>query len=237
MKFRVRGNSVRGANPASLPAMYGHPEFDLYQAIYTTRSMRRLKPDPVPAETIVKVIEAATMGPSGSNRQPWFFIVVREPELREFIADRYRQAWRIYFTPKARELVATEPDHPQARILRSANYLARHIVEVPVLIFCCVKKYTDPRRNGQPMWNAIFPAIQNLCLAARGYGLGTSITQLHAMFAAEIDARLGVPPEYANIALIPMGYPMGRWARPERKPALSVTFWERWGERRETAAE
>jgi nitroreductase len=214
--------------------MHGNPPFDLYEAIYTTRAMRRLKLDPVPAETIVKVIEAATMGPSGSNRQPWIFIVVREQENKDFIAVRYRKAWERYLTPQAREILARAPDSPQGRILKSARYLAEHIAECPVLIFACVKKYTDPRRAGTPMYNALFPAIQNLCLAARGYGLGTSITSLHSMFAAEIDARLGVPPEYSNMVLIPMGYPKGRWARPERKPALAVTFWERWGERRDT---
>ncbi len=214
--------------------MYGHPAFDLYEAIYTTRSMRRLKPDPVAPELIVKVIEAATMGPSGSNRQPWIFIVVREQAMKDFIAQRYRKAWEIYFKPAARELVAREPNSPQGRILRSAKYLAEHIAECPVLIFACVKFYNDPARKGQPMQNALFPAIQNLCLAARGYGLGTSITGLHMMFGNEINHKLGVPPEYANIALIPMGYPKGRWARPDRKPALAVTFWERWGERRDS---
>src|SRR5579872_438995 len=214
--------------------MYGHPAFDLYEAIYTTRSMRRLKPDPVPPELIVKVIEAATMGPSGSNRQPWIFIVVREQEMKDFVAVRYRAAWERYFTPAAREIVANDPMSPRGRILRSAKYLAEHVGEAPVLIFTCVKRYNDRTRAGQPMHNAIFPAIQNLCLAARGYGLGTSITGLHSMYGAEIDAKLGVPPEYADVALISMGYPKGRWGRPERKPALSVTFWERWGERKES---
>ncbi len=87
------------------------------------------------------------------------------------------------------------------------------------------------------MLNALFPAIQNLCLAARAYGLGTSITGLHQMHHAEIDARLGVPPQYSNAALIPLGYPKGRWARPERKPALEVTYWERWGNRAGTVPE
>jgi len=102
-----------------------------------------------------------------------------------------------------------------------------------VMIFACVKRYTDRARAGQPMVGAIYPAIQNLCLAARGYGLGTSITGMHTMYGKEIDAMLGVPPEYANLILIPMGYPKGRWARPDRKPALAVTFWEKWGVRPE----
>jgi len=212
--------------------MFGQPEFDLFEAIYTTRSMRRLKPDPVPDAVIQKVIEAATMGPSGSNRQPWIFLVVTEPEMKQFVAERYLKAWEVYFTPAAREIVANDPQSPRGRILRSAKYLAEHCAEVPVMLFACVKKYNDSRRKGEPMTNALFPAIQNLCLAARAYGLGSSITQLHSMHAKEIDARLGVPPEYANIALIPIGYPMGRWARPERKPASSVTFWEKWNNRR-----
>lgn len=211
--------------------MYGQVEFDLFDAIYTTRSMRRLKPDPVAPELIVKVIEAATMGPSGSNRQPWNFVVVREALTKAFVAERYRKAWEVYFTPRARELVANASDSPQGRILRSARYLAEHISDVPVMIFCCVKKYKDPARRGQPMQNAMFPAIQNLCLAARAYGLGTSITGLHQAYAKEIDELLGVPAEYANLALIPLGYPKGRWARPERKPALQVTCWEKWGNR------
>jgi len=211
--------------------MFGQTEFDLFEAIYTTRSMRRLRTDPVAPALIVKVIEAATMGPSGSNRQPWRFIVVRDPETKAYVAERYRNAWERYFTPQSRAIVANAPHSPQGRILRSARYLAEHIGETPVMIFCCVKIYNDPRRKGQPMLNAIFPAIQNLCLAARAYGLGTSITGMHQMYANEIDARLGVPAEYANVALIPLGYPKGRWARPERKPALEIISWERWDNR------
>jgi nitroreductase len=217
--------------------MHGHHEFDLYEAIYTTRAMRRLKPDPVPAATIVKVIEAATMGPSGHNRQPWFFIVVTDRDTKEFVAERYLKAWEQIFTPVEREVVANDPQSQRGRNLRSANYLAHHIADAPVMIFCCVKKYTDRVRAGQPIVGAIYPAIQNLCLAARGYGLGTSITGLHTAYSEEIDARLGVPPEYVNLILIPMGYPKGRWARPNRKSALQVTFWGKWGNRRDTMPE
>lgn len=211
--------------------MHGHHEFDLFEAIYTTRSMRRLKPDPVAPEIVMKIIEAATMGPSGGNRQPWRWIVVTGNTTRDLIGARYLQAWERYLTPEARAILANEPESPQGRVLKSARYLANHIAEAPVLIFACVRLYTDPARKGQPMSGALFPAIQNLCLAARAYGLGTCITTMHRMFGAEIDAHLGVPPEYANVALIPLGYPKGRWGRPDRRPAAEVTYWERWGER------
>jgi nitroreductase len=211
--------------------MHGHPEFDLFEAIYTTRSMRRLKPDPVAADVIAKLIEAATMGPSGGNRQPWRWIVVTDQETRDFVGTLYRRAWDRYLTPEAHAILDNEPDSPQGRNLKSARYLANHLAEVPVLIFACVRLYTDRARKGQPMFGALYPAIQNLCLAARAYGLGTCITTMHHVFGAEIDAHLGVPPEYSNAVLIPLGYPKGRWGRPDRRPVSEVTYWQRWGER------
>src|SRR2546421_8941720 len=192
--------------------MYGHPEFDLFEAIYTTRAMRRLKPDPVPREIIMRIIEAATMAPSNSNRQPWIFIVVSSAEIRQFVAQRYKRAWEHhYFTADKRLFLENHSGTPEARNLRSATYLANHIGEAPVLIFACVKRYTDQHRAGQPMVGSIYPAIQNLCLAARAYGLGTAITGLHTHFEGEINQKLGVPPEYENEILIPLGYPKGRW--------------------------
>ena len=209
--------------------MYGHPEFDLFEAIYTTRAMRRLKPDPVPREIILSIVEAATMAPSNSNRQPWVFIVVSGAATRQFVAERYKQAWeKYYFTADKRSFLETHPATPQARNLRSAIFLANHIGEAPVLIFACVRRYTDQSRAGRPMLGSIYPAIQNLCLAARAYGLGTAITGLHKHFEAEINQRLGVPEEYENEILIPLGYPKGRWGRPARKPATEVTFFEHW---------
>ncbi|MGH7935076.1 MAG: nitroreductase family protein [Candidatus Binataceae bacterium] len=212
--------------------MYGHHQFDLYEALYTTRAMRRLKPDPVPREIILKIIEAATMSPSNSNRQPWIFVVVTEAETKHFVAERYKQAWQAhYLTPGKRLALHTQPDTPEGRSLKSANYLANHLAQAPVLIFACVKRYNDAARAGRPMYGSIYPAVQNLCLAARGHGLGTSITGLHHVFGREIDQLLGVPDNYANEVLIPMGYPQGRWDRPARKPAAEVTFFERWGNR------
>ncbi len=211
--------------------MHGHHEFDLFEAIYTTRSMRRLKPDPVAPEIVMKIIEAATMGPSGGNRQPWRWIVATSKETRDLVGASYLQAWERYLTSGARAILDNEPESRQGRNLKSARYLANHIAEVPVLIFAYVRLYADQARKGQPMLGAVYPAIQNLCLAARAYGLGTCITTMHRMFGREIDAHLGVPPEYANVALIPLGYPKGRWGRPDRRPAAEVTYWERWGER------
>jgi nitroreductase len=222
-----------GARNVTLAAMFGHPEFDLFEAIYTTRAMRRLKPDPVARELVMKVIEAATLSPSNSNRQPWIFVVVTEPATKQFVAERYKKAWETYYlTPEKRAVMANDPGSAAARSLKSATYLANHLGEAPVLIFACVRRYNDPRHKGEPMYGSIFPAVQNLCLAARAYGLGTSITGLHSiMFGDEVNERLGVPETHANEVMVPMGWPMGRWDRPARKPAADVTFFERWGNR------
>ena len=102
--------------------MYGHPPFDLFEAIYTTRAMRRLKPDPVPREILMRIIEAATMAPSNSNRQPWLFFVVTAAETKQFIAQRYKQAWETYYlTTEKRHFLETQPDTPEAKNLRSAR--------------------------------------------------------------------------------------------------------------------
>jgi nitroreductase len=180
--------SIHDHKPATFSAMHGHPEFDLFEAIYTTRAMRRLKPDPVPRDVIMKVIEAATLSPLNSNRQPWIFVVVTDPATKRFVAERYKRAWdTFYCTPEKRHVMETQPNTPEGKSLRSANYLANHMDEVPVLIFACVKRYNDKQRAGEPMVGSIYPAVQNLCIAARAYGLGTSITSMHGMSGKEID--------------------------------------------------
>src|SRR5690348_5100267 len=211
---------------------YGHIDFDLFEAIYTTRAMRRLKPEPVPREIIMKVIEAATMSPSNSNRQPWIFLVVADAATKQFVAERYKKAWEThYLTTEKRRVLEAAPETAEVKSLKSANYLANHVADAPVLIFCCVKRYNDAPRAGRPMYGSIYPAVQTLCLAARAYGLGTSITGLHHIFGVEINKLLGVPQDYANEVMVPMGYPKGRWGRPARKPAHEVTFFEQWGNR------
>jgi nitroreductase len=155
---------------------------------------------------------------------------VTAAETRQFVAQRYKQAWEThYLTTEKRHFLEAQPHTPEAKNLRSAIYLANHVGEAPVLIFACVKRYTDEQRAGQSMLGSIYPAVQNLCLAARAYGLGTAITALHKHFEHEINQRLGVPRGYQNEILIPLGYPTGRWGRPARKPVEEVTFFEQWG--------
>ena len=195
----------------------------LLEGIRTTRALRRLRPDPVPPALIRKVCEAGTFAPSGGNRQPWFFIAVTEPERKAFVAERYRRAFHAYIAPAV--VAAGDPAYPEAkrRNLAAALHLADHLADVPVLLF--VAGWT---RRGAPQLQALFPAIQNVLLACRAVGLGASLTTVHTAFGREIDEWLGLPPNAPSCALLPIGWPRGRYARPTRRPVDACLFFERY---------
>jgi len=195
----------------------------LLEGIRTTRAIRRLRSDPVPPALVRKVCEAGTFAPSGGNRQPWFFIAVTEPERRAFVADRYRRAFHAYIKPAL--AAAAEPSFPESkrRNIRSALHLADHLHEAPVHLF--VAGWT---RRGEPQLQALFPAIQNVLLACRAVGLGASLTTIHQAFGREIDAWLGLPEGCPTCALLPIGWPIGRYGRPDRRSVDACLFYERY---------
>jgi nitroreductase len=196
----------------------------LLEGLRTTRAIRRLRPDPVPAALIRKVCEAGTFAPSGGNRQPWIFIAVTESERKLFAAERYRTAFHAYIQPAV--AAAQDPTYPEAkrRNLRAALHLAEHLHEAPVLLF--VAGWT---RRGAPQLQALFPAIQNVLLACRAVGLGASLTTVHTAYGREIDAWLELPENVPTCALLPIGWPVGRYGRPVRKPVDDCLFAERYG--------
>jgi nitroreductase len=195
----------------------------LFEAIRTARAIRRLRPDPVAPALIRKVCEAGTFAPSGGNRQPWTFVAVSEPERRAWIAERYRTAFRRYAAQAAE--AAQAPDYPDAkrRNVRAATYLADHLHEAPVLLFVAGWK-----RRGEPQIQALFPCIQNVLLACRAVGLGASLTTLHMAFHAQIDAYLGLPSEQPSCAMLPIGWPLGKFGRPPRRSVDECLHWERY---------
>ncbi len=208
-------------------------EIGLFEAMYTQRAIRRLRPDPVRDDLLRQVLEAATKAPAGGNRQPWNFLVVRDPSLREAIAGYYRQAWdRTYgaLPPSA----VQQQDEAMQRNLRSAQHLAEHMAEAPVLIFACLRNAPPPGgQNVSSHYGSIFPAVQNLLLAARGLGLGASLTTLHKLYEPQIKELLDVPAEVELVALVPLGHPLGRYGPNRRLPVEKVVYYDRWGARRE----
>jgi nitroreductase len=195
---------------------------DVFEAINTLRAMRRFTPDPVSDDELWTVLGAATKAPSGGNRQPWNFIVVRDAETKRGLAGYYRRAWEQTYG-KAPPPQSAESEAGLGAAYRSAEYLAHHLADVPVLIVV-----TSRGVGASPSGASIYPAVQNLMLAARALGLGSTITTLHRLYEREVKELLGIPEDVDTMALIPIGRPAGRFGPPRRLPVEKVTYWERW---------
>jgi nitroreductase len=203
---------------------------ELFEVMSTQRAMRRLKPDPVPDSAIRQILSMALYAPSGGNRQSWSFVVVRDPAKRARLGQLYREAWRDlvklpYYAAAAKE----PPDSPAGKLLASATHLSEHLGEAPVLILACIaldQGVSPTLTTGA----SIYPAVQNLMLAARELGIGTCLTTIHKFRDAQVKELLGIPEQVETAALIPLGYPRGRFARPARKPVHEVAYADAWGQ-------
>jgi nitroreductase len=204
-------------------------QIGLFEAIYTQKAIRRLKPDPVPDELLTRLIEAATKAPSGGNRQPWAFIVIKDHGSRSKIGEWYRDAWdNTYGRIPEEQRTANEAF---ARVYRSAEHLAHHLAEAPVFIMVCARDMPPGLAGAAAAshYGSIFPAVQNLLLAARGLGLGATLTTLHKLHDAEVKELLGLPANTETVALIPIGYPRGKYGPKVSRPVEEVVHYERWG--------
>jgi nitroreductase len=194
----------------------------LFEALYSTRALRRFKPDPVPDELLFQVLDAAIRAPAGSNQQIWHFLVVRDPEKRRQIAEMYWQTWTQYGKQYVDDPSAIDRLPRQMRlVVRSTDDLARHIAEVPVHLFVC-----GPAQAG----GTLYPAIQNILLACRGLGLGSVLTAFHRGHAARLDPLLGIPEGQVAHALLPIGWPRDHIGPVNRRPVRKVVSLDTWGE-------
>ena len=211
------------------------PTIDLFEAIGTLRALRRFTDEPVSDEDLWTLLEAAIMAPSGGNRQPWNFIVIRDPETKRRIGEYYKRAWdETYGKLPAPTPSSTESNEGLGRAYRSAEYLAQHLDETPVLIMVTTR---GAGFGTSVTGSSIFPAVQNMMLAARALGLGSTITTLHRMYEDDVKKLLSIPDEIETMALIPIGHPVGKFGPPRRLPVHQVVFWEKWGETRERKPE
>ena len=205
-------------------------EVGLFEAMYSLRQFTHYRPDPVPREALMKIVEAATKAPSGANRQPWEFIIITDRDLAGKVGEIYREVWLGAWgeTPAAGET----PAHSQAR------YLAQHMPEVPAMILVCVdhSRGSTPLAAGQAITrgsegSSIWLAVQNIFLAARALGLGTRLTTAHLRREQAVKDLLGIPDYVETVTLIPVGYPQGRFGPAQRRPAAEVTSFDRYGAR------
>lgn len=210
-------------------------DMGVFETMHSLRAMRRLKPDPVPLNLIRRVLAAGTQAPSGQNTQPWSFVVVRDPATKRFIQERYHRAMTQRFG--AFLPLPDDLNIPEARNLRAAMFLSEHLHETPVLLVVCGKRdwpaaVPEHLRVGKapPSYGSLYPCIQNILLACRALGLGASLTTAHTLFEDELAQELAVPDDYGMVAIIPIGYPRGKFGSVSRRPAEELTYFDRWGE-------
>lgn len=203
---------------------------DLFHIMQTMRAMRRLKPDPVPDALVRQILEAGLCAPNGGNAQRWHFLVVKDPEIKKAVQVYYKRALDDVIGPQYRE-APVPPGVTKERFLRqhdAVQHLTDHFHEAPVWIVPCIDhgKQTPNRAAGA----SIYPAAQNMLLAARALGLGATLTNRHLLFEAETEAALGLPEGVHSYAIIPIGYPLGNFG-PVRRGALEeFVSLDRWGE-------
>ena len=203
---------------------------DVYEALYTTRAMRRVKPDPIPIEVQKKILDAAIRAPSGGNTQNWRFMLVDDKAMMGQLGPIYRDClgklWETIYKARA-EAAEANPDDPESiefvRIRKSAQHLADHFEEYPLLLFSFVQF--------DPSGGSIFPSTWSAMLAARAEGVGASLTSVMIFRAAEVLEILGVPTEEGWImsSCVTFGYPTGKWGVAQRRPVHEVSFRNGWG--------
>ena len=221
-------------------------EIALFEAIYTARALRRLKPDPVPEDVLTKVIDAAIRAPSAGNAQSWTFLVVRDREQRARLGAIYRKASDIASVMYANRARPTHMSDVQyRRFMSSGSHLWDHMADAPVLLVPCMRHPTLPPKSVLPpdiqarygeerayadriRGASIYPAVQNIILACRALGLATLITTNHFRYEPEVKAVLGIPSDVDTYALMPVGYPEGKFGPVARRPVAEVAYADRW---------
>ena len=219
------------------------PEMDLFEIMYSAGSIRRLRSDPVPDEIITKILDAAIRAPSGSNAQSWVFIVIKDAETRRQLGTVYKKASDILM-----KLYAGAPRPPHMdenryqRFMRAVTHLFEHMGEAPVLLVPCLKASMWTGASSLPAdvkarmasaariaGSSIYPAVQNVILACRAFGLGTVLTTIHAFFEEEVREILKLPADVQTYALMPIGYPQGRHYPVKRKAVREIACLDRYG--------
>ena len=201
---------------------------ELFETMRTMRAMRRLKPDPVPDALIRQILEAGLCAPNGGNFQKWRFLVVKDPAVKQAVQVLYKRAYDETIGPRYATSAPPPGVSPEryARQHAAVEYLTEHYHEAPVWIVACLEDGAAPNRMAGA---SIYPAVQNMLLAIRALGLGSTLTTRHALYAAEADRAMGLPEGVHSDAILPIGYPMGKFGPVGRTKLEDVVFNERWG--------
>lgn len=204
---------------------------ELNEALYTTRAMRRMRPDPIPQEVEARILDAAIRAPSGGNSQQWRFVLVDDGQTKAQLGPWYRQhvawAWDTIYRDRL-DVARDDPDDPDnaalLRMQRSVSHLADNFEQTPLLML--------PFVRSDVAGESIFPAVWSAMLAARADGVGSALTTLLNRSQDEVAQLLGVPPDrgWRLACCVAFGYPRGRWGLAVRRPAHEVAARNRWDE-------
>ena len=203
---------------------------DVYEALYTTRAMRRVRPDPIPLAVQQRILDAAIRAPSGGNAQMWRFLLVDDPALKARLGPIYRaclaQLWETIYKPQV-EAAAKQPESQESRAFskmqRSAVWLADHFEQYPLLLFA----FSQFDTTG----GSIFPSVWSAMLAARAEGVGSALTSVFMFRLPEVLEVLGVPEDrgWNFNGCVSFGVPTGKWGVAPRNPVHLVSFRNGWG--------
>ncbi len=202
----------------------------LSEAMNTQRAVRRLRPDPVDDALILRLIELALKAPSGSNAQNWEFIIVKDPHIKGTLARRNRQVWNLYGR-LGRRIRRNDPK--TQKIIEAVQWQADHFEDIPAIVVACLRglRLPFPHVFVTSYYGSIYPAVQNLLLAARAVSLGATLITLPLWNLTSVRRALGLPWNITPCAVIPLGWPMGRYGPTTRKPVHEVVSFDRYGNR------
>ena len=205
-------------------------QMGIFDTIYHCRAMRRLKPDPVPEELLLRLCEAGNQAPTGSNMQGVRWIIVRDPEQRARLAALNKRAVEEYVGTRRVDDVPHHDPARRQRMLNAVLWQAEHLAEVPALIVACQQWAQAPAdaaaRAGAG--GSVWPAVQNLLLAARALDLGAAPTTLGLIDKPAVREILGTPETVEPYVLIPVGYPTGNFGPVTRLPVEQTVRYDRW---------
>jgi nitroreductase len=202
----------------------------LDEAMETQRAIRRLKPDPVDDALIIRLIDLALRAPTSRNGQNWEFIIVKDQRIKEELARLNRQAWQI---GRRFGQWMSRRNPGKTKVLAAVEWQADHLGEVPALIVACLRGVYLPflHLSTASYFGSIFPAVQNLLLAARAVNLGAALTTLPLWNLMAIRRILGLPWNITPCAIIPLGWPRGRYGPTTRRAVNEVVSFDRFGNR------
>ena len=207
----------------------------LLEGLATTRAVRRYRPEPIPDEDLAEILFAATRAPSGTNRQPFRFLVLRDgpraKEAKALLGEAFRRGWAAkrasdgFVGPDGGQPPRAD-DSPRARAARSMQHYVDHLEEVPVVVLACLVRYREPTPTEGA---SVYPACQNLLLAARALGYGGVMTMWHAAVEPELRRLLAIPDGVAVSATITLGRPQGGHGPVRRRPLRELVYDDGWG--------